>query len=166
MDFTMLRQICHRGRLAGVVRDHIDSDSFFGEALRIFFPEAIAKPAEPSAPAHYSNVEAAQHNSKGVLLSPEIYNTILELVNSESPTPIFRHRNNLPHPLHALVLPPLANSIRKIEHNGRGYTSFLSHPGNSSISYHMNGNIDTGFIMSMWSQVLQALRYLGRKKAF
>ena len=157
----MLRQICHCGQLAGVVRDYIDSDSLFGEALRILFPEAIAKLGEPSAPAHYSNVEAAQHNSKGVLLSPEIYNAILELVNLESPTPIFRHCNSLPHSLHALVLPPLANSIWKIKHNGRGYTPFLSHPGNSSISYHMNGNIDTGFITSIWSQVLQ-----GKKRIF
>ena len=161
MDFTMLRQICRRGRLAGFVRDYINLDSVFGEALRILFPEAIADPVEPSAPTHHSDLEAAQYNSKGVLLSPEIYNVILELVNSESSTLFFRHCNNLPHPLHALVLPPLANPIRKIEHNGRGYTSFLSHPGNSSISYYMNGNVDSGFITSIWSQVLQ-----GKKRIF
>jgi hypothetical protein len=81
MDFTMLRPICRGGWLAGGVRDYINSDSapVFVEALRILFPEAIA----PSTPVHYSNGEAAQHNSKGVLISPEICNAILERVNSE-----------------------------------------------------------------------------------
>jgi hypothetical protein len=43
----------------------------------------------------------------------------------------------------------LVNSIRKNEFNGRGFTSFVSHPRNSSISYHINGNVDAGFIASM-----------------
>jgi hypothetical protein len=71
----------------------------------------------------------------------------------------FRHHHHLPHPPGALVLPPVAISIQKIEHNGRGYTTFSSHPGNSSISYHCsNGNIDMGFITSIWSQVLQGMK--------
>ena len=156
MDFTMLRQICRRGRLSGIAQDYIHSNTLFGEALKILFPDKVA---DPVAPIQYDNMEMAQHNSKGVTLAPEIYDKILKLVNSESSALVFRHHHNLPHPLDALVLPPLAMSIRKIEHDGRGYTTYSSHPGNSSISYHCtNGNIDTGFITSIWSQVLQGTK--------
>jgi len=159
MDFTMLRQICRRGRLSGITQDYIHSDSPFGEALKILFPDAVADPVETSAATQYGDMEMAQHNSEGISLAPEIYNKILEVVNSESPTSVFRHHHNLPHPLDALVLPPLAISIQKIEHNGQGYTAFSSHPGNSSISFHgSNGNIDAGFITSIWSQVLQGTK--------
>jgi hypothetical protein len=91
---------------------------------------------------------------------PEIYNEILKLVNSESLTlPAFQHYHNLPHPPDALILPLLASSIQKIEHNGQEYTTFSSHPGNSSISYYCtNGNIDSEFITSIWSQVLQGTK--------
>lgn len=156
MDFTMLRQICRRGRLSAITQDHIHSNNLFGEALKILFPDAVVP--DP-APIQYGDMETARYNSKGVMLTPEIYNEILRLINSESQTLFFRHHHNLPHPPDALVLPPLAISIRKVEHNGRGYTAFSSHPGNSSISYHCsNGNIDTGFITSMWSQVLQGTK--------
>ena len=101
-------------------------------------------------------MEMAQHNSKGVLLALEIYNAILNLVNSESP--VFQHHHNFPHPPDSLVLPPFAIPIWKIEQGGRGYTAFSSHPGNSSISYCCtNGDVDMGFIISMWSQVLQGM---------
>jgi len=155
MDFTMLRQICRRGRLSGITQDHIHSNTLFGDALKILFPDAISDPT----PSQYGDTEMAWHNSKGVRLAPEIYDEILKLVNSESQTLFFRHYHNLPHPPDALVLPPLATSIRKIEHNGWEYTAFSSHPGNSSISYHCsNGDIDTGFIASIWSQVLQGTK--------
>jgi hypothetical protein len=156
MDFTMLRQICRNGRLSGITHDYIQSNTLFGEALKILFPDAVA---DPVAPIQYGNTEMARHNSKGVTLAPEIYNEILKLVNSESPALVFRHHQNLPHPPDALVLPPLAISIQKIEHNGQGYTTFSSHPGNSSISYRCtNGDIDMGFITSIWSQVLQGTK--------
>ena len=152
----MLRQICRRGRLSGITHDYIHSNTLFGEALKILFPDATA---DPLAPTQYSSMETAQYNRKGVTLASEIYNEILKLVNLESPTLVFRHHHDLPHPPDALVLPPLAISIPKIEHNGWGYTAFSSHSGNSSISYRgTNGDIDTGFITSIWSQVLQGTK--------
>ena len=103
----------------------------------------------------------AWYNSKGVKLASELYNEILKLVNSESPTLVFQHHQHLPHPPDALVLPPLAISIQKIEHDGRNYTAFSSHSGNSSISYRCtNGDMDTGFITSIWSQVLQGTKQI------
>jgi hypothetical protein len=154
MDFTMLRQMCRRGRLSGITQDYIHSNTLFGEALKILFPDAVGDPVA----IQYSDTEMAQHNSKGMMLAPEIYNEIFKLVNSESSRPVFRHYYNLPHPPNALVLPPLTISLQKFEHDGRRYTSFLSHPGNSSISFHCaNGDIDTGFIMSIWSQVIQGM---------
>lgn len=151
----MLRQICRRGRLSGITQDYMCSNTLFGEALKILFPDAVPD----LAPIQYSDMETARSNSKGVVLTPEIYNEILKLVNSEPRTLLFRHYHNLPHPPDALILPPLAISIQKIEHNGRGYTTFLSHPGNSSISYNCsNGDIDMGFITSIWSQVLQGTK--------
>ena len=153
----MLRQICRRGRLSAIMQDHVHSNALFGEALKILFPDAIPDPA----PIQYSDMETARYNSKGITLTPGIYNEILKLINSESQTSTFRHYHNLPHPPDALVLPPLAISIQRIEHNGRGYTAFSSHPGNSSISYHCsNGDIDTGFITSIWSQALQGLKQI------
>jgi hypothetical protein len=87
MDFTMLCQICRCGRLAGIAKDYIHSNTLFREALKILFPEsdAVANSVEPLAPVRYGNMETARHNSKGVMLAPNIYDEILTLVNLESP---------------------------------------------------------------------------------
>jgi hypothetical protein len=64
----------------------------------------------------------------------------------------FRHHNDLPHPQ---VLSPVAISIQHITHKGHEYSTFSTHSGGSSISFHCkDGTVDAGFIISMWTQVL------------
>lgn len=150
----MLRQICRRGRLSAVVQDHINNDNYLGEALRILFP--VIHPEQSDTSQRSDPMQTAQHNSRGKTLRPEIYDKILALVNTGFPYPVFRHRNDLPHPPNTQVLPPLAVPINHIECNGRGYSVFGRHPGNSSIAYRRtDGSIDGGFITAMWSQILQ-----------
>jgi len=85
----------------------------------------------------------------------------MKIWSLKSLTLVFQHHHSLPHPPDALVLPPLAIPIQKIEHKGQGYTTLSSHPDNSSISYHCtNGDIDTEFIISIWSQVLQGTKQI------
>ena len=83
----MLCQICRRGHLSGITHDYIQSNTLFGEALKILFPDATTNPVETLAPIQYSSMETAWYNSKGVTL--EIYNEILKLVNSKLSTIFF-----------------------------------------------------------------------------
>jgi hypothetical protein len=156
MDFTMLRQICRRGRLTGFIQDYVNTDGPFGAALKILFPGAIVASTEKAATNH-----EAEHNSRGVALSAELYGTVLKHVNTLWPNSPFRHRNDLPHPPNAHVLPPVAVPVKHITHNGRNYSIFSMHPGGSSVSYRcQDGTIDVGFIMSMWTQVLMGVSHL------
>ena len=109
----------------------------------------------PKESPNFTSNEESQHNSKGQKLSPELYNSILAHINALWPNTSFRHHNDLPHPLDARVLPPVAIPIQHITHKGRKYLTFSMHPGGSSISFHCNnGTVDVGFIISMWTQVL------------
>ena len=69
MDVTMLHQICCHGRLSEIVQDYIHSNTLFGEALEILFPDAVA---DTVAPIQYGDMEMAQHNSIDVTLAPKI----------------------------------------------------------------------------------------------
>lgn len=155
MDFTMLRQICRRGRLAGLTNIHNNTDSLFNKASRLLFADP-AKVSGASNLDNQSDVQAAEFNSKGSTLPLDLYELILQHINAIDGPNTFRHRNALPHPLDAHVLPPLALPVSRIEHKGHGYSTFTSHPANSSISF-FNGTLNTfdaGFIVSMWCQVL------------
>lgn len=167
MDFTMLRQICRRGRLAGLANSYNENDSFLGKALQLLFPNYTqAKSASLAADSsldNQSDIAAAKFNSKGTTLPPHVYELILQHVNTVDGPGTFRHRSVLPHPPDANVLPALAVPVSHIEHQGRGYSTFSSHPGNSSITFFNTTlrTIDAGFILSMWSQVL-----MGRTRTF
>jgi hypothetical protein len=133
MNFTMLRQICQRGHLTGFTQDYVNTDGPFGAALKILFPGAIVPTKKPTiAPNH-----EVEHNSRGVALSAELYRTVLKHVNTLWPNSRFWHHNDLPHPLNAHVLLPVAVPKKHITHNGCSYSVFSIHPDGSSVSFFL-----------------------------
>ena len=102
----------------------------------------------------------AHHNAQGINLPTHVYDLILTYMNTLSTSSPIRHFKNLPHPMDVYVLPRTAMSTDHLEQKGRGYSTFSMHPGNSCISYKSkNDNIGTGFIASMWAQVLMGKLY-------
>jgi hypothetical protein len=130
----------------------MDTESVFSAVLKVLFLGSVIAPKE--SPIFTPNDES-QHNSKGQKLSPELYNLIFIHINALWPNTPFWHYNDLPHPLDAHVLPPVAIPIQHITHKGRKYSTFSMHSGGSSVSFHcQDGTVDVGFIKSMWTQVL------------
>lgn len=159
----MLRQICRNGRLSGFVQDCISAQSPLSAALMVMFPNTV-NPQPQMSPTLSPHLEA-QHNSKGQQLSSTEYNLILAHMNTLRANCPTRHYQDVPHPENAFVLPPIAVPVKHITHKGRGYSTFAMHSGNSSISYHRNNtlnssHIDTGFITSMWAQILNGESHL------
>ena len=58
MDFTMLRQICRRGRLVGFINDYINTDGPLGTALKVLFPDSAIALIEPPMTRHYKTAKA------------------------------------------------------------------------------------------------------------
>jgi len=153
----MLHQICRRGRLLAFMKDSAntllsDSEGLISKALKMF--NILPRPlntlnAEPQSP-----LEQAAGNSQGEALSIDHYNQILGYLNQKYPATPLRHYSQFPHPINAEILPRLASPIKHITHNGRPYSTFATHPGNSSISIQLQNGIEVGFIRSIWSQIL------------
>jgi hypothetical protein len=147
LDFTMLRQICRRGRLTALIQDMRNPLSI---ALQVLGQQTCTE----EEPATISALAEAQHNSEGKKLPIEVYDLILAHINMSTSAPL-RHFKNLPHPMDEYVLPRMAVPLHTLKHKGHEYSIFSMHPGNSSISFKSSvGVINAGFIVSMWKQVL------------
>ena len=154
----MLRQICRHGRLSGFIQQYMNTDSIFSIVLKTLSLDSVLASTESQ---DFTSNEESPHNSKGEKISPELYNSILAHINVLWPNTSFQHHNDLHHPLDAQVLPPVAVPIQHITHKGHKYSTFSTHSGGSSISFHCkNGEVDVGFIISMWTQVLLGVSYL------
>jgi hypothetical protein len=155
----MLRQICRRGRLTALTNQLSSTPTdLFGKAFQIFNQANLFSKKDleiNETPDVHSSLDEANHNGAGKPLSNENYSLILDYINSKSPNTPFRHFSQLPHPIDANVLPPRAVPAKHLTHNGRTYSPYLIHAGNSSISYSQNNEIHAGFIQSIWTQILR-----------
>lgn len=139
IDFTMLRQMCRRGRLTAYLRN---------TSLN-----AILSKGNGS----FGVQENSTKRNAGLELVPlDVYNEVLAHINSTTSSEVlpYRHAQDLPHPLTgARVLPRHALAVRRFEHKGRGYATIALHPGNSSVSFTptTENAPDSGHIEAIWS---------------
>ena len=101
LDFTMLHQICQRGRLTAFIQDGIASDNQLSKALQVLVPQAGTK----ARPATMSPLAEAKYNGQGKNLPLEVYDLILTHMNMLLQSSPLRHFKNLPHPMDAYILP-------------------------------------------------------------
>jgi hypothetical protein len=101
LDFTMLRQICRRGRLTAFIQGCMTLENPLSKALQILFPETHVEKELAQMPP----LAEAHHNAQGINLPIHVYNLILEHMNTLSLSSPIRHFKNLPHPMEAYVLP-------------------------------------------------------------
>jgi hypothetical protein len=141
LDFTMLRQICRRGRLNALIADGASHVSGVTSSLKILTGMEV-KPG---------NTKSDTHSQK---IPDNDYRAIRLYLNSSAPTP-YRHYKDLPHPLDAMILSPLARPLTHITHNSRVYSTSRLHSGNSSVSYRTpGGKLEAGIICSIWQMIL------------
>lgn len=135
MDLTMLRQICRRGRLISIMASA--SDRTTGRLLE----DLVA----------HENDTRPTNGMKQLTLS--LYDDIYSYVNKHCM--LFRHYRNLPHPLGAAILPPMAAQTTYFKLNGRDFSVHGAHPGNSAIAFRVeDGGVETGFIEAAWTLTL------------
>ncbi|KJA19185.1 hypothetical protein HYPSUDRAFT_204763 [Hypholoma sublateritium FD-334 SS-4] len=142
IDFTMLRQMCRRGRLTAYLRN---------TSLKLILLKSDSSPEIPD-----SNQKNSAKRNAGLEVVPlDIYNEILAYVNSTlQPEDLpYRHARDLPHPENAKVLPQYALRVRRFQHKGRGYTTVGLHPGNSCVSFTPAAGTapESGHIEAIWS---------------
>ncbi len=159
LDFTMLRQICRRGRLNGILRGTLLSEPLSepvslgtspsaGTTHSPAFGESQSSPISPLA--------EARHNFNGHHVSAPLYDSILSHLNRQrkaASKPHLRHYTQVPHPPNTHILPPVALSRRHFKLLSCEFSTFDMHEGNSSVGYHGNDghSLGLGFIQSAWS---------------
>ncbi|KAF4616061.1 hypothetical protein D9613_006378 [Agrocybe pediades] len=160
LDFTMLRQICRRGRLMAQVNDS-QSPSSAGSLLSRGLSILRTSPVEldsDTSPQVYSALDEAKINAAGNRVPEHVYNLLLCHARMSIPLPhnsIFRHYADIPHPIESFIFPPYAVPLHHLNHKGRAYSTYEKHRGNSSISFRAaDGNVDIGFINSIWRQIV------------
>lgn len=149
IDFTMLRQICRRGRLMACLR----SSSLYPESPSTPFSSIIAKAASTILRTPAPKIDT---NGAGLkIVDQDAYEAILHYLNAAEQftglSPL-RHAQDLPHPYNARILPRSAFPIRQFKHKGRDYSTFETHPGNSSVFFNarVQSGADSGHIESVW----------------
>ncbi|KAJ2913156.1 hypothetical protein MD484_g7265, partial [Candolleomyces efflorescens] len=149
LDFTMLRNICRRGRLQALVKDApLSGNSLLASALSVF---KGGKGLIQSADTRTAGTIRHGHR-----VCVEIYTIILDYLNVTEPQSSFRHFNLVPHPLDANVLPDFAQHENNFEWKTRSYSTYQAHAGNSSVSFKRNdGSVGAGFIQTILQQSLQ-----------
>jgi len=136
-----------------------DSEGLLNKALQKF--NILPHPLNTLNTKLQSPLEQATENSQGKAISIDHYNLILGYFNQKYLATPLHHYSYFPHPIDAEILPRLASPIQHITHNGQPYSTFATHPGNSSISIQLqNGIIEVGFICSMWSMILQQKEHI------
>jgi hypothetical protein len=134
----------------------MDSKSPLVEAMGILCPEANA---DSLSRERYSPHGETSFNGSGVLLDHHIYELILQYWNHKY-SPQYIRSTDLTFELMNAgvnVLPSRGKKLTSFKHKTRTFGTFEKNDGNSSISFRhpSTGRKDTGFIRSMWTQVLQ-----------
>ncbi|PPQ99837.1 hypothetical protein CVT24_009631 [Panaeolus cyanescens] len=171
LDYTMLRQICKRGRLKSSLQKHTSTLStspvpapsppspLDNETIQPLLPD----PNHPSIPlqqlavllskqGHAAGSTSGKPSPNVDRLDDEHYHAWLKYMNDPSlQQPSYRNHTSLPHPENACVLPAYANYRKRISYKTRLYTSHDLHAGNSSILFqNLDKSLSAGFIQAMW----------------
>ena len=147
MEFTMLRQICRRGRIKALVADGAISTHGY---LQAFY--ALLQP-EDSLSDNIAHANFLKTKRRGRKLNITEYEQLLDLVNAGLPSPTVRHHHSFPHPMNAVVLPQFVTNENSVEHKGRSFSPRVCHEGKSCIQYFTSAALigeDTGFIETIF----------------
>jgi len=138
----MLRQICRRGRLAGLLDDPRLATSETAALSLLSSRSTSIKPPSLSVP-----------NQKSKQISLELYDWVFEHLRQKFP--YIHHYQDLPHPTTTMVLTPWVQELTHILIKTRNYSISSAHNGNGSISYQTtSGTTDYGIIISMWYHIM------------
>lgn len=161
MDYTMLRQICRRGRLEALLHDGaLDEDlrTLYSTLLPADIPHPTPRDLGVSSEAQAKFLQSAPR------LSDDDYQLLLNHVNRGG---LLWHDCNTGWHAHgALIFPPNAKPLTTITHSGRNFSTYAAHPGNSCVYFlppaqpgqPASGEYATGFITKIW-QVLLPPKY-------
>ncbi|KAJ2916077.1 hypothetical protein MD484_g4344, partial [Candolleomyces efflorescens] len=165
LDFTMLRNICRRGRLAAIFErtaTDLALNPLFSAATNIFQSFTNTSTSKNMDNSMLSEEEAATFNGSGSQLPEHIYAKLLSYLSKFSLQSEFRHRSLIPHPADAQILSDYAQLRKHVKKGNRSYSTYDAHHGNSSVSYHNEeGAIGAGFIDMIFEQVVE-----GRVRVF
>lgn len=143
LDFTMLSQICRRGRLTGLVEqmEHTANESPLNAALKLFGDDNQCR----------DTFSLFNLNRERTYIPTEIYNKIL--ICRRFHLPEIRRFDDFPHPINSHILSPWAYKLTHFSHKTRLYSTAAVHPGNSSISFRRESGVtDLGQILQIWAQ--------------
>jgi hypothetical protein len=134
MDLTMLRQMARNCQLLAYLDNSASSSLEMSTFRDILDPGNITKRSliQPIGDSE----QATYLYDKGTTIDRPKYNMILEYLNSTGHHGQY-HSNQTSH-LHenALVLPPLAKQCTEFHENGRTYSCYSSHEGNSLVQFY------------------------------
>jgi hypothetical protein len=152
MDFTMLRQICQRGRVEAVLADGLTSTHPLYDAFLVLTtPEKLLEHKTSR-----NTLDAAKPISRGDKLPPVIYDSLLAYIRLTDPA-ICDYRN-IPHSTGDEVLPSVAKAITHITHRKRMFTTKNVHLGNSAVIFRdASGCSRSGFIDEMWTTAVRGV---------
>ncbi|KIY46358.1 hypothetical protein FISHEDRAFT_47383 [Fistulina hepatica ATCC 64428] len=145
IDYTMLQQICRRGRLHALLHP-IRHGASQGE-LRNAVDGLLADDA--------AGKSTGVNNRRAQLLPMNVYELLLNWLRGTASGTEIRNYRALPHPPNAKVLSPYAVALTHHDFGGRTYTVHQAHGGNSSIVFHTITGLAAGFIESMWKYDLE-----------
>ncbi|KAJ7243315.1 hypothetical protein C8J57DRAFT_1191865 [Mycena rebaudengoi] len=157
IELTMLRQMCRRSLLEGVLNDDIQrADEASGPMGKLAH---ILQPKDPfiwKAPLKLlSGSEEAKTLLSATELSKTEYAMLLKYMCTTGQT--WHSWIKFPHPVGALILPPKAMQPSQFKMDGHTFSCKKSHQGNSGIQFTVPGTIQhsTGFIKTIWQMPLQ-----------
>ena len=147
LDYTMLRQMCRRGRLMARLHDS-SSHPTSPESITILSDILLQTASVKEDP-----------DGTGLEIVPaDVYEAILSYLNSQMPF-LHRHAQAMPHPHNAHVLPCAAIPVCHIKHKGRDYSTVGMHSGNSSVHFlkARSSTVDSGHIEAMWQYTIDGI---------
>ncbi|TFK52726.1 hypothetical protein OE88DRAFT_1791307 [Heliocybe sulcata] len=151
LDYTMLRQICRRGRLTTLIQQQSSVDDPLAKAYDLLNANSPSAATDLAVNEEY--LKLLKTVAAGETLPSAVYDLILSYLQASGES--VRHHLHLPHPTHAVVLP--CHGIRKhhFKHRNRDFAERTIHEGNSSITFrYQSGRIGAGFIDAAWLQLV------------
>ncbi|THU85981.1 hypothetical protein K435DRAFT_822265 [Dendrothele bispora CBS 962.96] len=156
VDFTMLRQMCRRGRFEAQVHDYQKDDSLTSHMNSLLLPN-------PNYGTNATSVQPLTPYETGILIhngkrmSGVDYEMLLAHLKSIGEQ--WRKVDEFPHPENAYVLQPIAVQPTEFTFEGRTYSQNKSHKGNSAIQFYSHSKEEThiGYIESIWSMPLHQI---------
>ncbi|TFK45356.1 hypothetical protein OE88DRAFT_1788760, partial [Heliocybe sulcata] len=144
LDYTMLRQICRRGRLATLIQQQSSADDPLAKAYEILTGRRFTL-------GEY--LKLLKTAAAGETLPAAVYDLILSYLQAKG-EPV-RHHSHFPHPSQAVVLPRHRIRKRHFKHQNRDFAERTIHEGNSSITFCcQDGGVGAGFIDAAWMQLV------------